>query len=94
MLEIRILKSVDKTLKIAPVDVREKFDLWRRVASLSGPQGLLQISGFRDHGLKGQWKGARASSLNYQWRVIYKVDLDARIIFVLSISPHDYRRKL
>lgn len=94
MYKIVILKSAEKTLRSSPVEVRNKFDLWRRVAQLSGVSGLVQMNGFRDHSLKGEWQGARSSSLNYQWRVIYRVDSNVFFISVLAVTPHDYRRKL
>jgi hypothetical protein len=35
------------------------------------------IPGYRDHALKGEWKGARSSYLTQKWRVLYVVDWDA-----------------
>lgn len=52
-----------------------------------------RINGYWDHALKGEWKGARSSSLNEQWRVIYVVKGSLVRIMVLKVTPHDYRRK-
>ena len=48
------------------------------------------IGGYRDHALKGEWRGARASYLTKQWRVIYVVEGDVLEILVLEVNPHDY----
>jgi addiction module RelE/StbE family toxin len=89
-----ITKSVEKILKKTPIEIRDAFDAWRNLVQMDGPKGLLKINGYRDHGLKGEWLGARSSSLNYQWRIIYFVDHHDIKIFVLEVTPHEYRRKL
>ncbi len=94
MWNVKIAKSADKALKKAPIEIRNAFDAWKNVAQLHGIEGLLKINGFRDHSLKGNWEGARSSSLNMQWRVIYYVSDNEICIFVLEVTPHDYRRKL
>lgn len=93
MWAIEISKSADKVLKKAPLEIRNAFDAWKNLAQMSGVQGLKMINGYRDHALKGDWEGARSSSLNYQWRVIYYVSETEIKIFVLEVTPHDYRRK-
>jgi len=94
MFEVRISKQADKALKKAPGEIRDSFDAWKNVVKLTGASGLKAINGYRDHSLKGEWEGARSSSLNNQWRVIYVV-MDKEVkIFVLEVTPHDYRRKL
>ena len=82
-----------KQLKKCPKNIREEYEGWKQVLMLSGPKTLRDIIGYKDHALKGEWKGARASYLNRQWRVIYHVDKKEIIIFVLEINPHDYRKK-
>ncbi len=93
MWTIQIAKAADKTLKKAPLEIRNAFDAWKNIAQLSGINGLKAINGYRDHALKGDWEGARSSSLNAQWRVIYYVSDKEVKIFVLEVTPHDYRRK-
>jgi addiction module RelE/StbE family toxin len=63
------------------------------IVCLQGPKGLLEIKGFRDHSLNGEWQGARASRLNNQWRVIYYVVADEIKILVMEVTPHDSRKK-
>jgi addiction module RelE/StbE family toxin len=94
MFEVKISKTADKNLKKAPPEVRNAFDAWKNVIKFHGIKGVLQINGYRDHKLSGDWEGARSSSLNYQWRVIYYVSDKEVKVFVLEVTPHDYRRKL
>ena len=84
---------VERQLKRAPRNVQDKYEFWRSVAELDGPMGLRRLSGFKDHALKGEWKGARASSLSKQWRVIYAVRGKELTVLVLEVNPHDYRKK-
>ena len=90
---IQIAKAAEKELKKAPLEIRNSFDAWKNVIEQYGPQGVQKINGYWDHALQGEWKGARASSLNQQWRVIYVVDGAEVRILVLNITPHDYRRR-
>lgn len=89
LLERNALKALHK----APKEILERFEKWKEIAQLEGPKGLHEIKAFRDHSLKGEWQGARASSLNYQWRVIYLVKSKEVKILVLEVTPHDYRKK-
>ena len=57
---------------------------------LSGPIAVRKIPGYRDHALKGEWKGARSSYLSHQWRVIYFLDKEQIVVHVLEVNPHDY----
>lgn len=86
-------RDVDKELSgRVPIDILKRYEKWKDIASLSGPQGLRAIKGFRDEALAGKWKGFRASRLNEQWRVIYKVVADALLVQVVRVTPHDYGR--
>ncbi|MBK7892486.1 MAG: type II toxin-antitoxin system mRNA interferase toxin, RelE/StbE family [Bdellovibrionales bacterium] len=90
---VEIAKPTEKELKRAPMEVRDAFDAWKNLIEQYGPLGIQKINGYWDHALKGEWKGARASSLNRQWRVIYVIEDRAVKILVLKVTPHDYRRK-
>lgn len=83
-------KDVHKVLRKAPVEIRRNYLAWKRIVEVEGPQGLRLIKGFHDEGLKGDWLGCRSSRLNRQWRVIYKVDKDELVVYVVEINPHDY----
>ncbi|MFZ4715648.1 MAG: type II toxin-antitoxin system mRNA interferase toxin, RelE/StbE family [Bacteriovoracaceae bacterium] len=94
MWTIEISKSANKLLRKAPVEIRDSFDAWKNIIQFQGITGLKAINDYRDHALKGDWDGARSSSLNSQWRVIYLV-MDKEVkIFILEVTPHDYRKKL
>jgi toxin HigB-1 len=87
-------RRVDKQLSAAvPEEVLKRYEKWKDIASLSGPQGLRVIKGFHDEALSGTWRGHRSSRLGLQWRVIYKVAADVLLIQVVEVIPHDYRRR-
>jgi len=75
-----------------PMEILKRYEKWKDIASLSGPQGLRAIRGFHDEALAGKWKGYRSSRLNEQWRVIYRIVADALLVQVVRVTPHDYRR--
>lgn len=86
-------KAAQKKLEKSPKNIQQEYEAWRKVVELSGPQAVRVIPGYKDHPLKGQWKGARSSCLDYQWRVIYAVVENLIQVRVLEITPHDYRKK-
>lgn len=86
-------RSVLKQLSSAPVEALKKYEKWKDIASLSGPQGLRKLKGLHDEPLFGKWKGYRSSRLNLQYRVIYKVEKEQLLIKVEKVTAHDYRRK-
>lgn len=93
MWDVFIEKRAVKTLSKAPIEIQEKFEKWKDIVQLQGPMGLIEVKGFRDHALKGDWQGARSSRLNDQWRVIYYVIANEIKILVMEVTPHDYRKK-
>lgn len=86
-------RRVSKQLNSLPKDVLKRYEKWKDVVAISGPQGLRKIRGLRDESLSGDWKGNRSSRLNQQYRVIYKVEKDKVLVQVVNVSPHDHRRK-
>jgi addiction module RelE/StbE family toxin len=87
-------RDVDKELssRRVPLEILKRYEKWKDIAALSGPQGFRAIKGFRDEALSGEWKGFRSSRLNEQWRVIYQVVADVLLVRVVRVTPHDYRR--
>ncbi len=83
---------ITKVIKKLPEQILKRYEKWKDIVRISGPQGLKLISGFRDEALKGKWKGYRLSRLNVQFRVIYGVNKNEIYVTVEDISPHDYRR--
>lgn len=84
-------RRLDKQLRKAPTEILKRYEKWKDIASLSGPQGLLLIKGLHDESLKGKWKKHRSSRLGLQWRVIYRIVSRQQLFQVISITPHDYR---
>ena len=93
MWEIYEHRRVSKQLSSLPVDVLKRYEKWKDIVSISGPQGLRKIKGLHDESLRGEMKGHRSSRLNQQYRVIYKTEKDKILIQVVSVTPHDYRKK-
>ena len=83
-------RVVGRVLQKTPVEIRKNYLAWKRIVELEGPLGLRMIKGFHDEALKGEWAGFRSSRLNRQWRVIYKVDKDQLIVYVVEINSHVY----
>ncbi|MBI3352166.1 MAG: type II toxin-antitoxin system mRNA interferase toxin, RelE/StbE family [Nitrospirae bacterium] len=83
----RAQKSIDRLSK----HIIQRYEFWKNIVSLSGPEALKQISGFRDHALKGNWEGYRSSSLNAQYRVLYHIDRKEIIVEVFDMNAHNYK---
>ena len=93
MWQIEEHRRVDKQLSgSVPVEVLKRYEKWKDIARLSGPQGLRAIKGFHDEALAGEWKGHRCSRLGIQWRVINRVFANVLHIQVIHVTAHDYRR--
>lgn len=89
---VLLSKQAQKEFDRSPKEIREAFLAWQNLVISSGPQALTLINGYWDHPLKGNWAGARASSLNKEWRVIYRIEERQVQVLVLRVSSHDYRR--
>ena len=86
-------RRLDKQCATAPQEILKRYEKWKDIATVSGPAGLRQITGFNDESLAGTWKGFRSSRLGLQYRVIYRVVADELLFQVESLTPHDYRRR-
>ena len=86
-------RKAQKQLQSLPIEVLKRYEKWKDVVSLTGPEGLRLIKGVHDESLRGEWKGSRSSRLNIQYRVIYKIIRDQVMVQVLEVTPHDYRKK-
>ena len=82
--------KTQKALKKLPLEILKRYEKWKDIIYISGPQGLRAIKGFHDESLKGNWKGFRSSRLNIQYRVIYQVFSGLILIEVFDINPHRY----
>jgi addiction module RelE/StbE family toxin len=93
MWQILEYRRVVRRLAKTPVDVLKPYEKWKDIVTISGPQGLRVIKGFRDDALRGDWKGHRSSRLGDQYRVIYLVEEQKVVVKVIDLKAHDYRRK-
>lgn len=84
--------AVRRTTK-TPAEVLKRYEKWKDIVTISGPQGLRAIKGFHDESLTGEWKGHRSSRLGGQFRVIYKVEAQKIAVKVIDLTPLDCRRK-
>jgi len=91
MWEIYEHRRVPRQLQRLPTEVLERYEKWKDIVRISGPQGLRAIRGFRDEALRGEWRGHSSSRLNIQYRVIYKIDNENVLVQVVKVTPHDYR---
>lgn len=86
-------RRVGKQLNKLLVEILKHYEKWKDIVLFSGLIRLKLIKGFRDEALRGDWKGFWSSRLGEQYRVIYKIVKHEVLVQVVSISPHDYRRK-
>ena len=85
-------RRVARSLGRLPREVLERYEKWKDIVRVSGPEGLRSIRGFNDEALRGTWQGHRSSRLNLQYRVIYRIERDQVFVNVEKITPHDYWR--
>ena len=82
-----------RQLKRLPDEILKRYQKWKDIVEVSGPAGIRLIRGFRDEPLSGEWQDHRSSRLNEQYRVIYRIEREEVVVEVVSVAPHDYRRK-
>lgn len=93
MWEIFEHRRTARQLKKIPIDILKRYEKWKDIVLISGPAGLRAIPGFNDEALSGDWKDRRSSRLNEQYRVIYRIERNEVRVEVVSVTPHDFRRK-
>jgi len=86
-------KRLSRKFGKLPVEILKRYEKWKDIVQLSGPQGLREIKGFHDEALSGKRRGQRSSRLGIQYRVIYKVKGQEVIVEVIDLAAHDYRKK-
>lgn len=86
-------RRVVRRLPKIPATILKRHEKWKDIVTISGPQGLRLIKGFRDEALRGDWKGHRSSRLGDQYRVIYLVEEREIVVKVIDLTADDYRRK-
>ena len=76
-----------------PLEVLKRYEKWKDIVRISGPEGLRLIKGFHDEALRGEWRGHRSSRLGLQYRVVYRIVAREVLVQVIDLTAHDYRRK-
>ena len=82
-----------RQLKKIPTDVLKRYEKWKDIVKISGPEGLRLIKGFHDEALFGKWNGHRSSRLSRQFRLLYRIESDRILVEVVNVTAHDYRKK-
>ena len=90
MWRIKEHRDIAKISRKLPQQVLKKYELWKSIVHRHGPDKLSEFPGFHDEKLKGDRSGQRSSRLNLQYRVIYIVEKQDVVVYVLEINPHEY----
>lgn len=93
MWELYEHRRVARRVGRLPIEVLKRYEKWKDIVRVSGPEGLRLIRGFRDEALRGEWRGHRSSRLGLQYRVVYRVMAREVQVLVIDITPHDYRKR-
>lgn len=93
MWEVYEHRRVVRKLSRLPRAILRRYQKWKDIVEVSGPQGLRLVKGFHDEALRGEWKGHRSSRLGLQFRVVYRIEGNQMRVLVLELTPHDYRSK-
>ena len=93
MWEIYEHRRLSRRAPRMPVEILKRYEKWKDIVRVSGPNGLRLIKGFHDESLAGQWQGCRSSRLGQRYRLIYEVIAEEVRVHVIDITTHDYRRK-
>lgn len=93
MWEVFEHRRVVRQLEKLPQEILKRYEKWKDIVTISGPQGLRLIKGLNDEPLSGEWKGHRSSRLGQQFRVLYRIEKDQIRVEVVNVMAHDYRRK-
>ena len=91
MWEIYEHSKATKQIQEIPSEILRRYEKWKDIVRISGPQGLRLIRGFIDDALSGNWEGHRSSRLNLQYRVIYQIEQEQIFVKVMRVTPHNYR---
>lgn len=86
-------RRLDRKVSAIPLEVLKRYEKWKDIVIVSGPDGLRTIKGFHDEALHGEWNGHRSSRLGLKYRVIYRVEREVLNVLVVDLTPHDYRKK-
>ena len=66
-------RRIGRHIDSIPAKTLKRYETWKDVVSLSGPEGVRRIEGFHDEPRPGKKKGRRQSWLDAGWRVVYRI---------------------
>lgn len=66
-------RRIGRQIESIPAKTLIRYETWKDIVSLSGPEGVRCIEGFRDEPRPGKKKGRRQSLLDAGWRVVYRI---------------------
>ena len=91
-MHVELSSTAEKQLAKIPEHIVRKFALWVDLVSVEGLPAARAIPGYRDHVLKGEWKGYRAIRLSAAYRAIYQERQAGtiRLVHVEEVNKHDY----
>ncbi len=91
-MKVELSRLAKKQLMKVPAHIVRKFAFWADLVRVEGLEAARAVPGFRDHALKGEWRGYRAVRLSDTYRVIYIVHSDGRVetVVVEEVNKHDY----
>jgi mRNA-degrading endonuclease YafQ of YafQ-DinJ toxin-antitoxin module len=85
---VKLIKDGELTL-----DDNRIIKKWVSIIETEGLKAIQNSSFWYDHELDGEWKGYRSSSFSKLGRIIYKVENNKLIVYVVRVTPdHNYRR--
>jgi toxin HigB-1 len=89
---VELSSTAERQLAKIPRHIVKKFALWVDLVSVEGLLAARAIPGYRDHVLKGEWKGYRAIRLSAAYRAIYQERQAGTIqlVYVEEVNKHDY----
>jgi len=89
---LELSSTAEKQLAKIPGHIVKKFALWVDLVSNEGLTAARSIPGYRDHALKGEWKGYRAIRLSAAYRAIYQERQAGAVhlVYVEEVNKHDY----
>jgi len=93
MREVYEHRSLVRKLSRIPVEILKRYEKWKDIVAISGPEGLRWIKGFHDEALREKWSGHRSSRLGLRYRLIYRIENKKLYVQVIDITAHDYRKK-
>jgi len=93
MWEILEHRRAVRRLDRLPLEILKRYEKWKDIVRISGPEGLRLIKGFHDEALRGEWRSHRSSRLGLQFRVIYRIVANEIMVLVIDITAHDYRKR-